>query len=363
MKALSGFRDADLISAVLRRLQSLSVSRKLRFMEVCGGHTATIYRFAIHDLLPESIELCSGPGCPVCVTPCGFIDHAIALAEQHGVTLATFGDLIRVPGSYISLAEARARGIPVRVFYSAADALDFADAHRDTEIVFLGIGFETTACTLAATLADAVTRGVKNFKILSALKTMPEALRVLLSSAETQIDGLILPGHVTTVVGSDAFDFIGRELRVPCSVSGFEPLDILETVLSLASQCASGQAVIENRYARAVTRNGNEVAQDLMRRHFAQVDCEWRGLGVIPKSGLVLRNEYSEWDAGLLPIELPAAREHPACKCGDVLRGALHPRNCPLFGKACTPESPAGACMVSSEGACAAVFHFEPIHA
>lgn len=363
MKSLDGFRDGELISGVISKLHSLQLSRTLRFMEVCGGHTASIYRYAIHDLLPKEIELCSGPGCPVCVTPCRFIDHAIALGEQNNVTLATFGDLIRVPGTNLSLSEARARGVSVRVFYSPADALDFAAEHRETTVVFLAIGFETTACTMAATLADAATRGITNFKLISALKTMPEALRALLSSGETEIDGLILPGHVTTITGSDSFEFIAREFCVPCSVSGFEPLDLLETIYSLAQQSVMQIAKVENRYSRAVKGDGNAIARQLMDRCFDRVGCEWRGLGFIDGSGLAVREEYREWDASALPVDVPVSRENPACRCGDVLRGALHPRSCPLFGKVCTPDRPVGACMVSSEGACAAVYHFEPIHA
>lgn len=353
------FREADLIKRVVEQIHAVPLSRPVRFMEVCGGHTAAIYRHALRDLLPEKVSLLSGPGCPVCVTPNGFIDHAIALAKQQNVTLATFGDLLRVPGSYQTLADARAEGSDVRVFYSSVDALDFAIAHPKQTVVFLGIGFETTACTIAATMADAIGRDVRNFHLMSALKTMPEALRVLLTSPDVWIDGLILPGHVTTVTGTSVFEFIADEFETPCCVSGFEPLDLLETIHALCVQSANEQAIVQNLYERVVRSNGNPIALQLMARMFEDASFEWRGLGTIENSGLKLRPEYSEWDAALIPVELPPSQEKRSCRCGEVLRGTLHPTECRMFGRVCTPETPNGACMVSAEGACAAVYHYQ----
>jgi hydrogenase expression/formation protein HypD len=357
VKALSGYREAENVRRLAAEVAHVKLPRPVRFMEVCGGHTAAIYRFALHDLLPDAVRLISGPGCPVCVTANDFVDRAIALAQLPDVTIATFGDLIRVPGSSQSLAEARARGADVRVFYSSADALEFAKAHEERTVIFLAIGFETTACTLAATLFDAAQSGTRNFRMLCALKTMPEALRTLFS-AEVQIDGLILPGHVITVMGTQDFDFIPREFNIPCVVSGFEPADLMETILMLGRQIEEGRAAVENQYTRVVRPEGNPHAKALIERMFEPCDMAWRGFGEIPRSGLTIREEFSAWDAGTISIEVEPAREYPGCRCGEVLRGMIRPQECALFGKICTPENPRGACMVSSEGACAAVYHF-----
>jgi hydrogenase expression/formation protein HypD len=358
VSALSGYRDAENVRRIAAQIAQVELPRPVRFMEVCGGHTAAIYRFALHDLLPDAVRLVSGPGCPVCVTANDFVDRAVALAQLPDVTIATFGDLIRVPGSSRSLAEARARGADVRVFYSSADALEFAKTHPERRVIFLAIGFETTACTLAATLAAAVQSGTRNFSMLCALKTMPEALRTLFSAPGVQIDGLILPGHVTTVTGMAEFDFVPREFRIPCAVSGFEPVDLMETILMLCRQIEQKRAAVENQYTRVVRQDGNPHAQALIAKMFEPCDMPWRGFGDIPQSGLAIRKEFAAWDAAAIPVEVEPAREHPGCRCGEVLRGMIRPKDCALFGKACTPEQPRGACMVSSEGACAAVYHF-----
>lgn len=361
MKVFADFRNSELVRRVAVEIAQLDLRRDVRLMEVCGGHTAAIYRFALPDLLPSNITLLSGPGCPVCVTANDFVDRAVALAALPEVTIATFGDLLRVPGSSRSLADARAQGADVRVFYSSADALDWARAHPERTVVFLGIGFETTACTIAATLAEAVRRDVRNFRVLSCLKTMPEALRVLFSTPDVRLDGLILPGHVSAVTGSSAFDFVPREFGIPCAVSGFEPSDLMEAILLLCRQIKEGRAQVENPYRRVVRADGNPRAKAVMAEMFAPCDMPWRGLGLIPMSGLNIRPEFSAWDASRIAVEVEPAREHPGCRCGDVLRGVLHPTECPLFGTACTPEDPRGACMVSAEGACAAVYHFSPV--
>jgi hydrogenase expression/formation protein HypD len=358
VNTLSGFRDADNVQRIAREIAQLKLDKPVRLMEVCGGHTAAIYRFALRDLLPPEVILLSGPGCPVCVTANDFIDRAVALSMLPDHTVATFGDLIRVPGSSLSLAEARARGGDVRVFYSSADAVDFAKTHPDKTVIFLGIGFETTACTLAATLAQAVDENVSNFRMLSALKTMPEALTVLFSDPDSTVDGLILPGHVTAVTGTRDFEFIPRDFKIPSVVSGFEPSDLMETVLMLCRQLKEGRAEVENQYRRVVRMDGNPQAKALMSRMFTASDMSWRGFGEIPASGLAIRQEYSAWDAASIPVTVEPTREHPGCRCGEVLRGKIHPTNCALFGKICSPENPRGACMVSAEGACAAVYHF-----
>lgn len=356
------YRDPMLAQKLAGRLRSLDLPRRIRIMEVCGGHTAAIYRYALHALLPDTIELLSGPGCPVCVTPNEYIDRAIAIADSHHVVLASFGDLLRVPGSHESLSQARARGCDVRVYYSSAEALDFAETQPQRNVVFLGIGFETTACTIAATMRRAIEHNVRNFKLLSAMKTMPNALRALLSSPDIRVDGLLLPGHVTAITGTSVFEFLPRDLGVACTVSGFEPLDILESIDSLAGQILAKAPRLENGYRRAVHSAGNASAQRAMRELFCETDVTWRGLGAIPQSGLTLRSEFAEWDAAQYRIAAQHGHEHPACRCGDILRGHTRPQECPLFGTACTPESPLGACMVSSEGACAAVYQFANTH-
>ncbi|MBU0508055.1 hydrogenase formation protein HypD [bacterium] len=361
MKVLTALRNADAVRHVAREIAEVKLDRTVRLMEVCGGHTAAIYRFALRDLLPEWVELVSGPGCPVCVTANDFVDRSVALARQPNVTIATFGDLIRVPGSSRSLAEVRAEGGDVRVFYSSADALDWAIQHPERIVVFLGIGFETTACTLAATLKSAVQDNARNFRLLSSLKTMPPALSALFSAPDVKVDGLILPGHVTTVIGTACYEFIPSEFNIPCVVSGFEPLDLMETILKLCQQLAEARASVENQYRRVVHAEGNPQAQVLMDEMFEPADVPWRGFGVIPGSGLAIRREFADWDAERIPVEVEPTREHAGCRCGEVLRGALHPTECPLFGKSCTPDTPRGACMVSAEGACAAVYHFSPV--
>ena len=358
MKPVPDFRDANAVRRIASEIARIRLPRPIRLMEVCGGHTAAIYRFGLADLLPREIRLVSGPGCPVCVTANDFVDRAVALAALPKTTIATFGDLIRVPGSTRSLAQARAQGRDVRVFYSSADTLDWARAHPERTVVFLGIGFETTACTLAATLRDAVRDHVTNFKMLSSAKTMPEALRALFSTPGVQVDGLIMPGHVITVAGLDVFSFIPRDFSIPCVVSGFEPTDLMETVLMLCRQIADGRAEMENQYQRVVRPGGNSQARAVIEEVFEPCDTPWRGFGVISRSGLAIRTECREWDAQTIPVEVEPTREHPGCRCGDVLRGLIHPRECPLFGGTCTPETPRGACMVSAEGACAAVHQF-----
>lgn len=352
------FRDPRLLRHFAEEIRRVPLSRPVRLMEVCGGHTAAIHRFALRDVLPKNIDLLSGPGCPVCVTTEEFLDRGLALTNLPEVTIGTFGDLMRVPGSQGTLAEAKASGKDVRIVYSPMEALDWARAEPKRLVIFLAIGFETTACTIAAVVERAMAERIANFRILSALKTMPAALRALLSDRDVQLDGFILPGHVMTVTGVPSFEFIAREFGVPCAVAGFEPADLLEAILLLTRQLAEGRAAVEIQYGRSVRYSGNTSAQAAMERTFEPCGMNWRGLGEICGSGLALRQAFAAWDAAGLVPGLPLRVSENGCRCGDVLRGMLRPDQCGLFGTACTPEQPRGACMVSSEGACAAMYHY-----
>jgi hydrogenase expression/formation protein HypD len=358
MKYISEFRDSRAASAIAHQIRKFSPDHSIRIMEVCGGHTMTIYKYGIKGLLPDSIHLVSGPGCPVCVTSNGFIDHAIALARMPGVIVASFGDLIRVPGSSSSLLAQRSRGKDVRICYSPMDALDIALQEPDKQVVFLGIGFETTAPGVAAAVKRARAAGIRNFKILSAHKTMPHALKALVENRKVTIDALICPGHVSAIAGTKIYDFLADQYHIPCVVCGFEPLDMLQAVLMIVQQVQSGRAVVENQYSRVVTRQGNLVAQQVLKDVFIPCDMEWRGLGMIPESGLTPNEAWQAYDAvTTIPVHMDApSHENPACICGDVMLGLKTPADCPLFGKACLPDTPQGACMVSSEGNCA-IYH------
>jgi len=331
----------------------------LTFMEVCGTHTMSIARYGLRELLPEGMRLVSGPGCPVCVTAMADLDRVVALARLPEVTLATFGDLIRVPASRTTLAAARAAGADVRVVYSARDAVQIAADEPDRQVVFAGIGFETTAPTIAASLLEARARGLANFSVLSMHKTMPLPLKALLELGETPISGFLLPGHVSVITGTACYEFLAQDYGVAGVVAGFEPHDVLRALLRLVRQT---RPAIEIEYGRAVRPEGNVVAQRLMEQVFAPGDADWRGLGVIPGSGLALRPEYADADAALrfvVAVEPPL--EPAGCRCGEVLRGVTDPADCALFGARCTPEDPVGACMVSSEGACAARYRYRGI--
>ncbi len=331
----------------------------LTFMEVCGTHTMSIARYGLRELLPDGMRLISGPGCPVCVTAMADLDRVVALARLPEVTLATFGDLIRVPASRTTLAAERAAGADVRVVYSARDAVQIAADEPDRQVVFAGIGFETTAPTVAASLLEARARGLANFSVLSMHKTMPLPLKALLELGETPISGFLLPGHVSVITGTACYEFLARDYGVAGVVAGFGPHDVVRALLRLVRQVAPA---IEIEYGRAVRAEGNAVAQRLMEQVFAPSDADWRGLGVIPGSGLALQPEYADADARLrFPLELEPPLEPAGCRCGEVLRGVIDPADCALFGARCTPEDPVGACMVSSEGACAARYRFRGI--
>ena len=328
----------------------------LTFMEVCGTHTMAIARFGLRELLPDGMRLVSGPGCPVCVTAMADLDRLLAVARLPEVTLVTFGDLVRVPASRGSLATARAAGADVRVVYSPSDAVRMAAEEPARQVVFAGIGFETTAPTTAAALLEARAAGLTNFSLLSLHKTMPLSLRALLDLGETAIGGFLLPGHVSVITGTACYEFLAAEYGIGGVAAGFEAADVLRALLMLARQ---REPAIEIQYTRAVRPEGNVVAQRLLEQVFEPCDADWRGLGVIPGSGLALRREFAEADAARrFPVDPGPSLEPPGCRCGEVLRGVTDPVECALFGARCTPEDPVGACMVSSEGACAARYRY-----
>ncbi len=350
------YRDPTLAGQLVRWIAKIS-RKKIRLMEVCGTHTVSIFRSGIRSLLPDTISLVSGPGCPVCVTDPGDIDAFLALARMEGVTVATFGDLMRVPGSQGSLLELKSEGRDIRVVYSPLDALAVARENPDRKVVFLGVGFETTAPTVAAAVSQALQEGLANFFIYSAHKLVPPALAAISKNPDLRIDGFLLPGHVSVIIGSGAYRPFVETSRCPAVVAGFEPVDLLQAIGMLVSQIEAGEARLENAYKRAVSEKGNQAAQMLLENTFQVTDAPWRGLGVIPKSGLALKPEYAGFDAGkVLPLCVPASESPAGCRCGEVLIGKITPPDCPLFGTACTPVKPVGPCMVSSEGTCAA-FH------
>jgi len=354
------FRELNNVQIIIREIEKISVeiSERFRFMEVCGTHTMSAARNGLHSLLPKTVQLISGPGCPVCVTQPGYIVAACELA-QRGITVVTFGDLMRVPGGESSLERENASGADVRVVYSPLDSLKYAKEEHDKEFVFLGIGFETTVPTVAATIESAKAQGVTNFSVLSAHKTMPMAMRALLDSPSLRIDGFLCPGHVSVITGTFIYEFIPKEYGIPCAVTGFEPLDILLGIRALLKMRVENRYEVENVYARAVRAEGNEYARRIVESVFEPSDAEWRGIGNIPGSGLTIREEYSEFDAARRHgVTIPNIEPPRGCLCGEVLRGAKEPFDCPLFDKVCNPQSPIGACMVSSEGACSAAWKY-----
>lgn len=351
MKYVDEFRERKLIMNLAGQIKR-SATGEYTFMEVCGGHTAAIHRFGIPSLLPPGIRLISGPGCPVCVTAATYIDQLIALSFISGVTVATFGDLMRVPGTAGSLSEARAEGADIRVVLSAYEALEIARSDHDLKVVFPAIGFETTAPGTAVTVLKADAEDRENFFILNAHKVMPPAMEEIIKGG-SHIDGFICPGHVSVITGSSAFEFIPHKYKLGCVIAGFEPTDILSSILMLTEQANSHTPDVEIQYHRAVTRTGNLKAQTYMNEVFEPCDVGWRGLGVIIAGGLRLRSKYNGFDAGTsFNIEVAHNEPDTGCLCGDILRGIRTPDECPLFSSVCTPDRPSGACMVSDEGAC-----------
>ncbi len=358
MKYLDEFRDPALVRSLVQRIQQRS-QKPARLMEFCGGHTVAIYRNGLRQLVPPTVQMLSGPGCPVCVTPVGDLDKAIFLAHIPGVILTTFGDLMKVPGSRSSLQRAKAEGATVHIVYSALDALQMARDNPDKAVVLIGIGFETTAPTVAASVLQAQQESLHNYFVLSLHKLTPPVIRALLSSGEVNLDGIICPGHVSTIIGAEPYEPIVRQFQVACVISGFEPIDILEAVYRLVAQIEEGQSRVEIAYRRAVRPQGNREALALMDKVFSIGPGVWRGVGKVADSGLRLREEYRDFDAEVkFDITPEPPLEHEGCLCGDILRGVKTPEDCQLFATACTPEHPVGPCMVSSEGSCSAVYHF-----
>jgi hydrogenase expression/formation protein HypD len=358
MKYLSEYRDPVLARALLDRIQRLA-TRRWVLMEVCGGQTHTIVKQGLNDLLGDAVEMIHGPGCPVCVTPLGQIDKALALAARPDVIFTSFGDMLRVPGSHADLFQVRARGGDVRIVYSPLDALALAQRHPDRDVVFFAVGFETTAPANAMAVWRAHQLGVTNFSVLVSHVTVPPAMTAILESSDNRVQGFLAAGHVCTVMGWTEYEPIAARYHVPIVVTGFEPVDILEGMLMAVKQLEEGRGEVENQYVRSVQRDGNRPAQELVAKVFALVDRQWRGIGTIPSSGLGLREEFAAHDAerkfGAAEI---TATEPAECRAGDVLRGKMKPHECPAFGTLCKPEHPLGAPMVSSEGACAAYYNY-----
>jgi hydrogenase expression/formation protein HypD len=361
MKYASEFRDPQLAEGLLAAIKQdvADYPGRMTLMEVCGTHTMSIYQHGIRSLLPPQIRLISGPGCPVCVTPIGYVDRAVAYARQADVIIATFGDMVRVPGSTSSLLYEQAVGAQIKIVYSALDAVALAEKQPEKKVIFLGVGFETTAPTIAGSIVEARRRGLQNYFVLCAHKTMPTPMAALTSDPELQVDGYICPAHVSAVIGADAYRPLAEQYQVPCVVTGFEPLDMLRGIQLLAQQVVQGRAEVENEYQRIVKPQGNIKAQALLNAVFEPCATAWRGIGVIPASGLRIRVGYAEFDAEVqLPAVVEEPQEHQGCLCGEILKGKVTPKQCPLFRKACSPENPVGACMVSSEGTCAAEYKY-----
>ena len=360
MKFVDEYRDPTMATRVSADIAKLSEGRSLKLMEVCGGHTHTIYKHGVEDVLPPNIDLVHGPGCPVCVLPMGRIDDAIAIAETDNVIFTTFGDMMRVPGSKKSLLDAKADGADVRFVYSPLDALKLARQNPDKQVVFFAIGFETTAPSTAVTLLRAQAENIQNFSIFCNHVTIIPAIKAILDSPDLRLDGFIGPGHVSMVIGLRPYTFIARDHHKPVVMAGFEPLDIIQSVHMIVTQISEGRAAIENQYARVVRAEGNTKALEAMGRTMElRPFFEWRGLGFITHSALKLRPEFAPWDAELR-FQVPGLRvaDPKACQCGEVLKGVIKPWECKVFGTACTPETPIGTCMVSPEGACAAYFNY-----
>lgn len=352
------FRQSDMAKGLVESIRRHAV-KEARYMEFCGSHTVAIMRNGLRQLLPPNLTLTSGPGCPVCVTDNSELDKAIAIAKIPDVIVASFGDMVRVPGSYSNLQEAKANGSDVRIVYSPLDALEIARTNPEKSVIFIAVGFETTAPTVAASILQAKQEGLNNYYILSLHKVCPPVIKALLDSGEVNLQGLICPGHVSAVIGAKAWDFIARDYGIPCVVAGFEPLDILQCIDMLAQQTARGEATVEIAYKRSVTHEGNITAQKILEQVFAPSTASWRGMGEVPGSGLKLRPEFAAYDAELkFDFDPGPVKIQKGCICGEVLRGVKIPPECKLFRKVCTPLNPIGPCMVSSEGSCAAYFHY-----
>jgi hydrogenase expression/formation protein HypD len=359
MKYVNEYRDPALAKKLLEKIRRES-HKPIKLMEFCGGHTVAIFKHGLRQLLPPNIAMLSGPGCPVCVTASADLDKAIALGKLPGVIITSFGDMVRVPGSRSSLQQAKAEGADVRIVYSAQDAITIARENPEKSVVFIGIGFETTAPTIAASILQAGQEKIRNYYVLSLHKVCPPIMKAILDLGEVRLDGIICPGHVSTVIGSLPYRFIADDYRIACAVSGFEPVDILLAVDSLVGQIESGQPKVDIAYRRGVKPEGNPAALRLMEKVFETGDGNWRGIGVVPESGLQIKPEYEKYDADKhFNVSVEPACEPKGCICGSILRGVSTPPECKLFRETCTPEHPVGPCMVSSEGSCATYYQYE----
>lgn len=361
MKYIEEFRDAKATAALTNKLSVAAEGLEtVKLMEVCGTHTMSISRFGLRSIFPDNVKLTSGPGCPVCVSPQQYIDASVALCRRPNTILTTFGDMFRVPGSSSSLEKEQAEGADVRVLLSTTDALQTAKDNPERDVVFLGVGFETTAPTIAAAIIQAEKENIGNFAVLAGNKLIPPAMSALASDPEVRIDGYICPPHVSAIIGSNAYLFLAEDHATPCVVAGFEPLDIMQGVLWLVEMIRSGISEVRTQYSRVVVPQGNPVAMQILSQVFKPKDDDWRGVGTIPGSGLDIREKYADFDASIrFPVEIEPTVIPKGCICGNILKGVSFPRDCRLLGKACTPDQPVGACMVSSEGACAAAFKYE----
>jgi hydrogenase expression/formation protein HypD len=362
MKYVDEFRDTYKGEALLWQIEKLShvIGKHIKIMEICGGHTHSIFKYGIEEVLPKNIELIHGPGCPVCVMPKGRIDDAISIAQNNNVIFTTFGDAMRVPGSHVSLLQAKAQGADIRMVYSPLDCLQIAKENPHKEVVFFCIGFETTAPSTALTILQAAAENINNFSMFCNHVLVIPALKALLNNPDLQLDGFVGPGHVSVVIGAEPYEFISQDYQKPIVISGFEPLDIFQSIWMLLRQIVDNRCQVENQYNRLVQPEGNTVALAAINEVFAVRDFfEWRGLGDIPESGLKISPKYAQFDAEI-KFNIPNIKvaDHKACQCGEILKGVLKPQQCKVFGTACTPENPLGTCMVSSEGACAAYYKY-----
>jgi hydrogenase expression/formation protein HypD len=364
MNYIEAFRDPAVAAPLRDRLKTAAAvlaarGGRARIMEVCGSHTMAVGRYGLRQLLPDNVTLISGPGCPVCVTAPGYIDAAIELARR-GVVVATFGDMLQVPGSEGTLSECRSDGGSVEVCYSPRGARDLALGRPDREVVFLAIGFETTIAPVVSLVDLALRESIGNLSLLTAFKLVPPALSAVLADPEIQVDAFLCPAHVSAIIGPRTYEPVARDFHKPCVIAGFEPLDILYGLCAILDQLVEGRAAVENRYERVVRENGNPLARAVMDRFLQPADSHWRGLGLLPQSGLALREPFARYDAEKrFALSVGPGRESPHCLCGEVIKGKRIPPECPLFARRCTPMDPVGPCMVSSEGACAAYYKYE----
>lgn len=362
MRYLEKFHNKNLTQKLISAIKEIMPpDKKINFMEVCGTHSMSFFQNGLESLLPKNLRLVSGPGCPVCVSDQSFIDKATLYANQKNIIMATFGDMLHVPGTNSSLEKERSGGAQIKIVYSVIDALNLAKINPDKKIIFLAVGFETTIPTIAWSILEAKKQNLKNFFIFSSLKLIPPALKNLVLDKEVKIDGFLCPGHVSTIIGTRPYEFIAKRYKIPCVIAGFEPVDILEGLYLLLRQWVEGEAKVENQYLRVVKKQGNPIAQKLINRVFKKIDAPWRGLGKIPKSGLTLKDKYKDFDIEK-NLKVPFKKLSPnksGCICAEVLKGKNSPRECRFFAKICNPDNPLGPCMVSIEGACSIHYKFK----